>query len=48
MTIILNLQLFQVLFKRCPQMVAVIVAAILGVIIVFTTVISISHAPIYA
>ncbi|XP_071874315.1 uncharacterized protein [Bombus fervidus] len=40
--------ILMVLFKRCPQMVAVIVAAILGVIIVFTTVISISHAPIYA
>ncbi|XP_026668206.1 uncharacterized protein LOC108623582 [Ceratina calcarata] len=40
--------LLMVLFKRCPQMVAAIVAAILGIIIIFTALMSINHAPIYA
>ncbi|XP_076756286.1 uncharacterized protein LOC143426599 isoform X1 [Xylocopa sonorina] len=39
--------LLMVLFKRCPQMVAAIVASILGVIIIFTALVSVNHAPIY-
>ncbi|KOC67706.1 hypothetical protein WH47_11107 [Habropoda laboriosa] len=39
--------LLMVLFKRCPQMVATIVASILCVIIIFTALVSINHAPIY-
>ncbi|XP_034185282.1 uncharacterized protein LOC117606656 isoform X1 [Osmia lignaria lignaria] len=40
--------LLMVLFKRCPHIVAAIVASILGVIIIFTALVSINHAPIYA
>ncbi|XP_017754934.1 PREDICTED: uncharacterized protein LOC108547088 isoform X2 [Eufriesea mexicana] len=39
--------LLMVLFKRCPQMVAAIVGSILGIIIIFTALISINHTPIY-
>ncbi|KAK9298952.1 hypothetical protein QLX08_007873 [Tetragonisca angustula] len=36
-----------VLFKRCPQMIAAIVASILGIIIIFMVLMSVIHAPIY-
>ncbi|CAK9818101.1 hypothetical protein ANTQUA_LOCUS9670 [Anthophora quadrimaculata] len=39
--------LLMVLFKRCPEMVAAIVASILGIIIIFTALVSINHTPIY-
>ncbi|KAH0946123.1 hypothetical protein HN011_005677 [Eciton burchellii] len=39
--------LLMVLFKRCPHTIAAIVAAILTIIIVLATVISLNHEPIY-
>ncbi|KAG7213987.1 hypothetical protein KM043_001361 [Ampulex compressa] len=39
--------LLMILFKRHPDMVVAIVAAILGVTIIFLTVISLNHKPIY-
>ncbi|KAI4503752.1 hypothetical protein M0802_001155 [Mischocyttarus mexicanus] len=37
-----------VLFKRCPHIVAAIVAGILGIILVFVTLISLNHPPTYS
>ncbi|XP_012270897.1 uncharacterized protein LOC105694619 [Orussus abietinus] len=39
--------LLMVLFKRCPQMVAAIVAGVLGVIIVFIVLITVNQSPVY-
>ncbi|RLU16926.1 hypothetical protein DMN91_010995 [Ooceraea biroi] len=39
--------LLMVLFKRCPHTVAAIVAAILTIIIVLATVVSLNHEPVY-
>nr|XP_012217115.1 PREDICTED: uncharacterized protein LOC105668969 [Linepithema humile] len=39
--------LLMVLFKRCPHTVAAIVAAILTIIIIVTTLVSLNHEPIY-
>jgi len=39
--------LLMVLFKRCPHTVAAIVTAILTIIIILTTILSLNHDPVY-
>ncbi|XP_011175811.1 uncharacterized protein LOC105207863 [Solenopsis invicta] len=39
--------LLMVLFKRCPHTVAAIVTAMLTIIIILTTIVSLNHDPVY-
>ncbi|XP_033221419.1 uncharacterized protein LOC117175789 [Belonocnema kinseyi] len=39
--------LLMVLFKRCPQLVAAVVAGILGTIIIFTILVTVNHPAVY-
>nr|XP_050861863.1 uncharacterized protein LOC127069159 isoform X1 [Vespula vulgaris] len=40
--------ILMVLFKRCPHIVAAIVAGILGIILIFVTLVSLNHTPTYS
>ncbi|KAK2589326.1 hypothetical protein KPH14_007874 [Odynerus spinipes] len=40
--------ILMVLFKRCPHMVAAIVAGILGIILIFVTLVSLNRPPTYS